>query len=42
MKAIGALITAPERQSPEYLRGHVTREVEKWGRAIKAAGVLID
>jgi tripartite-type tricarboxylate transporter receptor subunit TctC len=42
LNAIGAVVVAPERQSPEYLRAHVAREVDKWGRAIKAAGVQID
>jgi tripartite-type tricarboxylate transporter receptor subunit TctC len=42
LRAIGAVIVAPERQSPEYLRRHVTREIDKWGRAIGAAGVQID
>lgn len=42
LKAIGAVISGPERQSPEYLRGHVQSETEKWGKAIKAAGAQID
>jgi tripartite-type tricarboxylate transporter receptor subunit TctC len=42
LKAIGAVITPAEHRSPEYLRGHVAREVAKWGTAIKAAGAQIE
>jgi len=42
LKAIGAIIPPPERLTSEYLRGHVAREVEKWGPAIKAASAQID
>lgn len=42
LKAIGAVIAPPERQSPEYLHEHVVRELEKWGPAIKAAGMQLD
>ena len=42
LRAIGAVIAAPERQSPEYLRSHVVREIEKWGPAIKSSGAQID
>ncbi len=39
LKSIGATVVAPERRSPEYLQTFVVSEIEKWGAAIKAAGV---
>ena len=42
LKAIGAVIAAPERRSPDYLRDYVARDVEEWGPAIKAAGAQVD
>jgi tripartite-type tricarboxylate transporter receptor subunit TctC len=40
--ALGAIVVAPERRSPEYLRKFLVSEIEKWGALIKAAGVLIE
>jgi tripartite-type tricarboxylate transporter receptor subunit TctC len=42
LKTIGATAVGPERQSPEYLRGLVASEVEKWAGPIKASGAQID
>jgi len=42
LKAIGAVIAAPERRSPDYLRDYVARDLEKWGPAIVAAGAQVD
>jgi tripartite-type tricarboxylate transporter receptor subunit TctC len=42
LAAIGAILPAASRRSPEYLRAQVARDVEKWGSAIRAAGAQID
>jgi tripartite-type tricarboxylate transporter receptor subunit TctC len=39
LKAIGATVVAPARRSPDYLQRFVVSEVEKWGAAIRSAGV---
>lgn len=36
---VGAFMVGPERRSPEYLQAFVEREIERWTRAIKAAGI---
>jgi tripartite-type tricarboxylate transporter receptor subunit TctC len=36
---VGADVVAPERRSPEFLQAFVASEIEKWGAAIRAAGV---
>ena len=35
----GGTVVAPERRSQDYLQTFVEGEIEKWGAAIKAAGV---
>jgi tripartite-type tricarboxylate transporter receptor subunit TctC len=40
--ALGAIVVAPERRSPEYLQKFLVSEIEKWGRIIKATGVQIN
>lgn len=42
LAAIGVDVVAPERRSPEYLQQFVVSEIEKWGRIIKATGVVIN
>jgi tripartite-type tricarboxylate transporter receptor subunit TctC len=36
---VGAFMVGPERRSPDYLQAFVEREIERWTRAIKAAGI---
>ena len=36
---LGVAVVAPERRSPEYLARFVREEIDKWGVAIRAAGV---
>ncbi len=36
---VGAFVVPPEQRSPEYLQAFVEREIERWARAIKAAGI---
>jgi tripartite-type tricarboxylate transporter receptor subunit TctC len=42
IRAMAAVIAAPERRSPEYLQEFQSREIEKWAVPIKAAGVIVD
>ena len=42
LKQLGANIVAPERRSPEYLKGFVAAEIEKWTGPIKTAGVTLE
>jgi tripartite-type tricarboxylate transporter receptor subunit TctC len=42
LSEIGADLVAPERRSPDYLRGFVQNEIVKWSAPIKAAGVTSD
>jgi tripartite-type tricarboxylate transporter receptor subunit TctC len=38
----GAIVVAPERRSPDYLRRFVDSEIEKNAKPIKAAGIAMD
>ncbi|MBU6382446.1 MAG: tripartite tricarboxylate transporter substrate binding protein BugD [Betaproteobacteria bacterium] len=42
MKDLGAEITPVSKQTPEGLRTHLTAEIEKWGKVIRAAGQYAD
>ncbi|NCV89006.1 MAG: tripartite tricarboxylate transporter substrate binding protein BugD [Betaproteobacteria bacterium] len=42
MKDLGADITPVSKQTPEGLRTHLTAEIEKWGKVIRAAGQYAD
>jgi len=42
LRAIGAVIAAPERQSPAYLQDYLAAELAKWMTPIKASGAQID
>ena len=42
LEELGLEIVAPERRTPEYLAKYVPAEVERWGKAIRAAGISID
>jgi tripartite-type tricarboxylate transporter receptor subunit TctC len=41
-KAIGVVVTAKDRRSPEYLTRFVKSEIERWAAPIKASGVVLD
>jgi tripartite-type tricarboxylate transporter receptor subunit TctC len=41
-KAIGVVVTAKNRRSPEYLTKFVKSELERWMAPIKASGVTLD
>jgi tripartite-type tricarboxylate transporter receptor subunit TctC len=38
----GAIVVAPDRRSPDYLRRFVDSEIEKNGKPLKAAGISMD
>jgi tripartite-type tricarboxylate transporter receptor subunit TctC len=40
--AIGLIVAAPDRRSPEYLRKFINAEIEKWAKPVKASGVQVD
>jgi tripartite-type tricarboxylate transporter receptor subunit TctC len=42
LDAIGLIPAAPERRSPEYLRGFINSEVEKWAKPVKGGGLQVD
>jgi tripartite-type tricarboxylate transporter receptor subunit TctC len=42
VQALAATLVAPDRRSPEYLQKFLLSEINKWGAAIKAAGVSLD
>jgi len=42
LKTVGVTVLAPERRSPDYLKGYVASETAKWAATIKAAGVSLD
>jgi tripartite-type tricarboxylate transporter receptor subunit TctC len=41
LESLGLVVVGPERRSPEYLIGFVQKEVERWGEAIRAAGISV-
>ena len=34
--------SAPDQRSPEYLAQFLPQDVERWGKALKAAGISVD
>jgi tripartite-type tricarboxylate transporter receptor subunit TctC len=42
MREIGADLVAPERRTPDYLRGFVADEIAKWAAPIKQSGAIIE
>ncbi len=40
--ALGLIPAAPERRSPEYLRGFIEAEVAKWAKPVQASGLQVD
>jgi tripartite-type tricarboxylate transporter receptor subunit TctC len=39
LEALGLEIVPPERRTPEYLAKFLPEEIERWGQAIRAAGI---
>ena len=42
MEQMGLEILPPEQRTPEYLAQFLPQDVERWGKAIKAAGISVD
>lgn len=42
LEALGLVIVPPQQRTPEYLAGFLPKEIERWGAAIKAAGISIN
>jgi tripartite-type tricarboxylate transporter receptor subunit TctC len=42
LSVIGAVLVAPERRTPEYLRKFVRSEIDKWAGPIRASGASLD
>ena len=42
LEEMGLEILPPEQRTPEYLAKYLPQEIERWGKAIKAAGISID
>jgi tripartite-type tricarboxylate transporter receptor subunit TctC len=42
MKKIGADLVAPDRRSSEYLQQFFESEIARWGKTIKASGMMVD
>lgn len=42
LAGLGAVIVSPDRRSPEYLRGFVKSEIDKWAAPIKQSGAQLD
>jgi tripartite-type tricarboxylate transporter receptor subunit TctC len=42
LQALGSVIVAPDRRSPDYLAGFVKSEIEKWAEPIRASGAILD
>lgn len=40
LNQLGAEVSTPDRATPEALRGHLATEIDKWGKAIRAGGVI--
>lgn len=42
MKKIGGELVPADRRSPEYLQAFFESEIARWGRIIRASGVVMD
>jgi putative tricarboxylic transport membrane protein len=42
MEALGLEILPPEQRTPDYLAKTLPRDIERWGKVIKAAGIHVD
>ena len=39
LREVATTVVAPNRRSPDYLRGFLAGEIKTWGEAIKASGI---
>jgi len=42
LEALGLVIVPPQQRTPEYLAEFLPKEIERWGAAIKAAGITVN
>jgi tripartite-type tricarboxylate transporter receptor subunit TctC len=42
LEALGSVIVAPDRRSPDYLAGFVKSEIAKWAEPIRSSGAVVD
>ena len=42
LEALGLSIVPPEQRTPEYFATYLPQEIERWGKAIRAAGISMD
>jgi tripartite-type tricarboxylate transporter receptor subunit TctC len=42
LRSVGVTVVAPDRRSPDYLRGFLAREIDKWTSIIKANGISLE
>src|SRR5215475_5096177 len=42
LQELGLEILPPEQRSPEYLAKYLPQDIERWGKVVKAAGIVAD
>lgn len=42
LEALGLVIVPPQQRTPEYLAAFLPKEIERWGAAIRAAGITLN
>ena len=42
LEELGLVVVPKERRSPEYFAGYLPQDIERWGKVIKAAGIVGD
>lgn len=42
LEALGLVIVPPQQRTPEFLAEFLSKEIERWGTAIKAAGISVN
>jgi len=42
LEELGFEIVSPERRTPDYLANYLPQEIERWSKAIQAAGINAD
>src|SRR5262249_11593134 len=42
LEELGLEILPPEQRSPEYLAKYLPQDIERWGKVVKAAGIVAD
>jgi tripartite-type tricarboxylate transporter receptor subunit TctC len=42
LEELGLEILPPDQRSPEYLAKYLPQDIERWGKVVKAAGIVAD